>query len=95
MLEAPRSWPATPDCAGGGHQLVIAGGGGVLAVGRQQVGVALLGDVVAVAGGTEVTALRALQRSAADGAAEDAAAVGKTDGIVHKYLTKGKILRVC
>ena len=56
--------------AGGCHTLVITGGGGVFLVGRQEIGIALLGDIVAVTVRAAIGSLFPGQRQAADGAAE-------------------------
>ena len=60
-----------------------------------QIHVAMLGDVEAVVVGTEQAVVDTEKGFSADGAAKDAAAVGKTNGIVHKYLAKVEILMVC
>ena len=63
---------AEKDTAGGGHALVVAGHFGMLAVGGQQMGVALTGHVIAVARRTAVAPRLPLQRRPADGADEQA-----------------------
>ena len=62
--------PVQEGGAGGHHGLVIAGILRVFLVGGQQVGIALSGDVKAVALGTGIAVLPAEKRSLAQGTAE-------------------------